>query len=275
MKIIFILTFFAVFALPGVGQINVSPSELSSATPEEVAQNELVPELTYEVKPFSTKRLISKAQLNDVVALRDIDSWYPNAWIREYISVQITATNNGVIKKAAGENDTLNVEQKNILQRADTGSEIIIDVQYIPENNLKNNEAKKIDFSAQVGPKIEASFIGGQEKLIQYLKEKTADEIPKELISQLQWTAINFTVDELGHITDGRVSLASDNEHRDKMLLQAICDMPDWTPAIHSNGTKTEQEFTFRFGNNLLCPHFTNLNSQTFTGYMLSVFIGN
>ena len=81
---------------------------------------------------------MEKETLNEANTLMDLNKDYKSSWVREYISVEISATHNGQTIKESSKSHNISKAQKNIMQKADVGSEIEVKVQYIPENTLKN-----------------------------------------------------------------------------------------------------------------------------------------
>ena len=217
------------------------------------SQGILTKELSYEVNRIYPPISITKETLNEAHTLIDLNVNYPSSWIREYISVEILTSYKGTIRKAMSKNDTLNQEQKDIMNMADVGMSISVKVRYIPENTLKHNDAKEINFTFLVDPESDAKYPGGQQQLKQYLKAYAIDKIPDTTFRNYDLAAIKFTINEEGQIVDAHVFLPFKDKKIDELLLGAILDMPDWKPAEYSNGTKVKQEFVLTVGNHENC----------------------
>lgn len=94
-------------------------------------------------------------------------------------------------------------------------------------------------------PVIQAQFPGGQSALMKYLKTNVSDKAnypdngkpPEKVIAK-------FFVDEKGKTTDIKIVKSSGHQYIDKLFIQAINDMPTWTPAENTKGKKVRQEFT-------------------------------
>ena len=136
---------------------------------------------------------------------------------------------------------------------ADLGAEITVTMQYIPENTVKQNDIKEINFTFTVDPETEAKYYGGQQQLQQYLKDNLSDRISGASFKKHQLAAVKFTIDEEGYINDPHVFWTSDDEKTDELLLETICNMPRWKPAEYSNGIKVKQEFALTVGDMESC----------------------
>lgn len=209
------------------------------------AQNELKFEIN-KVLPFIS---IQENKLDRINTLTDLDKRYPTSWVREYISVEISAYKNGIQIKASGISDVLNQEQKELIRLADRSNDIAVIVTYIPNNSLKNDTAKQYDFKVTVLPDKNADYAEGAEQLIQYLQENSIVNIEAGSFTGYDLTAIKFTITEQGHITDIQVAMPSKDTKIDEMLVAAISKMPSWKPAEFSNGLKVKQNFVLTIGN--------------------------
>ncbi len=209
------------------------------------AQNDLKFEIN-KVLPFCS---IQEDELVEINTLTDLNKRYPTSWVREYISVEISAYKNGTQTKALGIGDVLNQEQKELMRLADRNSDIAVSVMYLPENSLKNNAVKQYDFKVTIMPDKNAVYNEGAEQLIQYLQKNSIVNIEAGSFTGYDLTAIKFTITEQGHITDIQVAMPSKDTKIDEMLVAAISKMPNWKPAEFSNGLKVKQNFVLTIGN--------------------------
>jgi hypothetical protein len=209
------------------------------------SQNELKFEIN-KVLPFIS---IQENILDKINTLSDLDKRYPTSWVKEYISVEISAYKNGIRTKASGISNVLNQEQKELILLADRSSDIAVRVMYIPKNSLKNNTEKQYDFEVTIMPDKNAIYSEGTEQLIQYLQKNSIVNIKAGSFTGYDLTAIKFTITEQGHITDIQVVLPSKDTKIDEMLVADISKMPNWKPAEFSNGLKVKQNFVLTIGN--------------------------
>jgi len=233
----FFILLFAVLTLPYTG------SSLDS----------LAFDLSYDVHKVYPYISISEEKLIDAHRLTDLNSRYKSSWVSRYISVEVSTIQDGKVRKSMGKNDVLNQEQKALLKTADVGSDISVRIQYIPKNNLKNNEAKEMDFVVAVNPKNGASYPEGSQQLRQYLKENAMDKTDDDTFKRYQLTAVQFTINEKGQIIDSHIVESSKDKNVDSLLLDAVCNMPDWKPASYANGIKAKETFVLTVGDMESC----------------------
>ena len=205
-------------------------------------------ELGFEVNRIYPYISISSEELKQAKSVEDLDPHFKPSWVRKYISVEISAINNGNLRKAIAENTVLSAEQKDIMKMSDAGTAISVIVRYMPENTLKHNDPKEFDFTFTVEPESDANYIGGQQQLEQYLQEKAIDKIPEGTFQGYAVAAVQFAIGEEGEITDVQVFESSKDEKIDELLLETIRKMPCWKPAEYSDGTKIKQEFVLTVG---------------------------
>lgn len=196
---------------------------------------------------------ITKTQLTSAKRLIDLNDRYTPSWVRTYISVEISTNHKGKIKKAVGKSNILTKAQKKLMNAADIDKEITVKVKYMPENTLKHNDAKEINFTFTIEPKTRASYSAGKQALSKYLSESAVSKIPSDVLKKYDLAAVKFTVNEKGEIVNPHVFQSTKNEKVDKILLETIKKMPKWKPAKYANGLKIKQDFMFTVGNMESC----------------------
>lgn len=195
--------------------------------------------------PFST----TKEKLKDVHSIVDLNRFYKSSWIRSFVSVEVAATVKGQKKKVIGKNDQFTKAQKELMKKADLGTDLEVTVWYMPENTLSHNEVKDFNFVFTIEPEQEASFVGGEKSLNQYLSKQAIEKIPSGTFINYDLAAIKFTINEAGEINEAQIFESSKDEKVDALLLEAICNMPRWHPATYQKGHKVEQQFVLTVGN--------------------------
>jgi len=217
------------------------------------SQDDLDFELTYEVNRIYPYISITNGQLKEARTLIDLNTHYKSSWISEYISVELLSSYKGKTKSAVSKNDTLSEEQRKFLSMVDVGTEISVKVKYMPENTLTHNDAKEINFTVAIDPEMDAEYQGGKQELQQYLRENVIDKISQADFDKYNLSAIKFAIGEEGEIVDTRVFESTNDDNIDELLLEAICNMPNWKPAEYYNGVKVKQEFVFTIGDMQSC----------------------
>lgn len=225
------------------------------------AQTTGIVPLSCEINKVYPPISIDKADLEQATTLADLNRLYKSNWVRTFIAVEISASQQGALKKVVGKSDVLNQAQKDLMIGADNGTAIRVRMEYIPENNLKDNPPKEFDFTFTVQPEKEATFIGGEQALNQYLEAKVMAKIPVGSFTGYDLAAVKFTIDEEGQVTD--VQLVDDiyyafkNEAIHALLLEVVREMPCWQAAAYADGQLAEQELVLTVGHPESC--ITNL----------------
>ena len=216
------------------------------------AQDSLDFEMGYEVNRFYTTISVTEEKINEAQTLADFNHLYRPSWVKEYTLVEISVFHKGKEIKAESKNDTITQEQKNIMKKADAGTDVAVKVRYMPENTLSHNEIQNQDFSFKIAPAKKAEYAGGQEKLEEYLKN-AVDKFPKGTFKKNALSAVKFTINEEGEIIDALLLEPSEDEKVDELLLETICNMPSWKPAKYSNGIAIRQESVLTIGDHRSC----------------------
>jgi TonB family protein len=197
---------------------------------------------------------VKKEKLDQANFMSDIIPYYPASWITSYVSAEILATSDGVEMTAAGINEMLTPEQKDILNSVDLGTDIVINISYKYKNPVTENlEDGRMNYKATVVPATEAEYSGGYQQMKEYIKENAINKIPGSTSEKFQTAIVEFTIDEEGEIANAQLSSTSGDQETDELLLDVINNMPKWRPAEDSNGMKVEQEFEFTVGNSGGC----------------------
>ena len=83
------------------------------------------------------------------------------------------------------------------------------------------------------------------------------------VFKQHQLAAVTFVVTEKGEVADAKTFWTSEDEKVDKLLLETICNMPDWQPAAFADGTNSKQEFVLTVGDMKSCvANLLNIRSE-------------
>ena len=206
--------------------------------------------MSFEVHGKYT-RPIHKETLSNATTLSDMMPHYPAAWIDSYSSVEVSTVNNGIPMSAPGDNEILNEYQKDLLRKADLGSDVVINIIYKTDNSATREPLSAIiHYDVTVVPEFEAEYLTGSNEMKEYLKVNAIDKIRAATIKDFTQAIVSFTVNEDGKIADAVVSKSSGDTATDKLLLKAINKMPKWKPAETVDGTKVKQAFVFSVNGN-------------------------
>jgi hypothetical protein len=228
-----------------------------------IAQEQAAGELYFEVSRVYDYISVTKEKLKEAQTISDLNRHYKSTWVKEFLSVEVSATVNAASVSAWGKSDQLNADQKALMVKADAGTTITVIMKYIPDNTLKHNDPKMYDFSFTVEPEQDASYYGGMPALKQYLKETAIDKIPSGTFEGYDLVSVKFTINEAGEVQNAKVFWPFKNEKVDELLLEAIQNMPCWKPATYANGLNIEQEFALAVGNMENCSvHLLNFPKE-------------
>jgi len=209
--------------------------------------------------PYSDAHMVVTLDtLQEAKTLEDINKWFKASWVEDYIFVEVSSNCGDVVKKAVGKNDTLTIEQKELIKMANADCTVYVKVDYIPINNLSDNLPKKMNFSLKVNPIYEANYVDGNEKLKAFLKEKTVDKISKTTLEQIKIATAKFNINEAGEVVDAYIFKSSEDDSIDQLMLDGINSMPQWNPAKNLEGKNIAQEFEFSLGTQILYGCYKN-----------------
>lgn len=193
--------------------------------------------------PVTQQKLLNASKLGDII------DYYPENWVDNYESVEISVENNGIIEKAVGSNQVLNRDQKRILQTAGLNGNIDILVNYKVKNDISGHfEDKQMNVAITVIPEKEAEYTNGYNELIRYLVENSKREISEVNPNSLEPAFVWFTVTENGKAVNINLKKSSGFPQIDKLMVELIRDMPAWKPAENAKGEKVTQNFELAFG---------------------------
>lgn len=193
----------------------------------------------------------SKKQFKEAKELKDLNTDYPSSWISksDYVSSKLSLVMDGETRIAQGTNDQFNAAQKHLLEKAQIGSTIAVEVKYKVLNSITLNvDEKTMNFSISLVPMKEACFVGGEEQLNQFLREKTIDRFSAFGFESFEAAKILFTINAKGMAEEVEVAISSGNKEVDELLIDAIKKMPSWTPAMDAIGNPVNQKFQFNVG---------------------------
>ncbi len=192
---------------------------------------------------------IIRNDISRVKTITDLDSTFKTSWISEYEWMKVIATVHGHQVSTQSNNDTLTIEQLELIQQADLGTDIKVWVYYLPENNLIDNERKYLDFVFEVLPEKDAEFPHGEAQLQQYIDNHISQNIPCGTFVNYDLAIVHFQIDTAGKICELLIDQSSKDQKTDQMILDMLSNMPTWTPAEYHDGTLANQDQVLLVGN--------------------------
>lgn len=172
----------------------------------------------------------------------------------DYVSVEISATCSGKFFTSQSTGELLTTEQKNILNTADLGTNILVKIKFSYKNPVNDNpgnagKIKEGDYAVTVVPETEAEYPGGSRLITAYLTDNVFNKISQKSASEkISQAIVNFTVNEDGEIVGANIFRTSTDPRIDKLILDATNKMPRWRPAENSKGVKVKQVISIPFG---------------------------
>ena len=230
----------------------VSPTLFISQDISTTADTILI-DVQCEIDVIDAPLSLNKSQLAAADEITDLNPHYKPSWVKEFKSVEIRTVQDGMERVAVGNDDRLTPEQQQNLETVDDDSEVVVSIRYIPDNSLPINEEHKIKYTIAVNPDRDARYPGSESELAQYLQSSLLDQLPDGTFRLYQMAAAKFTVDEAGQIVNPEMFWPTENSAVDSLMIQTICNMPQWIPAQYDSGLKVAQEYALNLGDMSSC----------------------
>lgn len=224
-------------------------------------QTDLISALSNKGKPVYLKPLINfsirgnfevpvtQSKLRSASALKDFIKDYPSNWIEDYVSVELTAVENGNSTAVKGVNANLNAEQKKLLSAMRLNAKLEVNIKYHRKNSVTGlTDLHTSHLVMTVIPETEAKFPGGETYLNNYINKNIVDRIDGDLMEVIRNCKVLFMVDEKGNVADAKMTSSTGDNKTDQLIMEALYEMPVWSPALDENKTKVRQQFEFSIG---------------------------
>ena len=209
--------------------------------------------LTVEMNTSVSSITVDALEFDNIKTFTEIDRHFKSEWVHEFLSVEVLIIKSGNPHILKAKDDNITDDLRQAIVNADSGSAIKVSYEYISENTIDNNNVHRDGFSFTMLPDNDASFPGGVLNMNEYLDEAGVNTIQKKDIDIYNLAAVKFTVTESGHIENAHIANKSNNKEVDKLLLNAICNMPSWTPASYNDGVTVAQEYVLSAGDHSSC----------------------
>ena len=165
-------------------------------------------------------------------------------------TVKVTILHDGTETSETGDNLALNKAQAQLLRSTDYSDNFCITASRKGKHkDAGDREYYDLAYYLTVTPEKEAEYTGGEDALIDYLKENSKGETAIVKQDQLKSGKVSFTVTKDGAIANVKLSSTSGYSTIDKAMVNLITTLPGtWNPATNQKGEKVDQEFVFSFG---------------------------
>lgn len=190
------------------------------------------------------KKSIKKEVLNTAKSILDINPEFPASWVEVYHQIDLKITQAGVSEIVTTVGDNLMAPQIEMLAHADIASEVELNIKYTPKNS---DEIRNIKFAYTVVPDTEAKYPEGQD-MDSYLRSAIVDKLSLEVVNKIEMVKVRFTVDKDGQLINPVLDQSTKNREADSVLIDAIKNMPQWSPARKTDGSFVTQDFELVFG---------------------------
>lgn len=199
---------------------------------------------------------IERDKVKNATSISDLNRHFKSEWVKEYYQVSFQCPVNGTMKTINTSSDKLNQELKDMILACDASKRLEINIEYLPNNELRHNDPKKLHYSILIRPDIEASFSTTSDNFNDFIIEHAIHKIDRNYFTDYRAAIISFTIDTAGDVINPIVFESSKNTAIDSILLNAICNMPKWTPASYNDGTKVSQNFALTIGSMDNCNNY-------------------
>lgn len=207
--------------------------------------------LQFQISP-SYLDPIKVEELQAAETMSHIKAGYPRDWIQDndYISTSIISMVDGIeTGSSIGKAHKLTDDQRKLLARQPVGAEIYVEVNYLSDNAISSDQEKrKVEFSLTVAPEVPAHFPDGRAGIDAYIEEAVMQKLPQHDPADLEMVSMTFVIDEEGRPTDCKMKEPTSLMMVQSLLMNAISKMPDWIPALDSEGNNVAQKFEIQLG---------------------------
>jgi hypothetical protein len=151
---------------------------------------------------------------------------------------------------AIGYDLLLNEQQKNLLRTLQYSDDFHFSASCKAKDGTRTDpEFFDLVYYLTVTPEKQAVYEGGNDLLINYLKESTKQHIATIEEDKIKSGKLRFTVTKAGMVSNLMLESTSGYAEIDDKMTSLIKDLPQgWIPASNSKGEPVDQELVFSFG---------------------------
>ena len=242
------------FGLMAIGFMNLKNSsnettELSTIDTSVSEENTDINEnFTYDLSSrfWAT---ISEKDLRNAKSVLDIVPEDATTWRKiEFETVQVTALREPFEITESGTEKELNSGQSKLLRSLGYGSDFYIRA-LGSEADPHTGNVEVYNYYFSVVPEKQAEYPGGEEGLVEYIKESIKELVLKVDDKNLKNGRLNFTIDAEGSVSNISLESSCGYTNIDEAILNLMQNLPSkWDSAEDTQGKRIEQDLIFTFG---------------------------
>lgn len=199
---------------------------------------------------FSPKK---KEDLNKITSINEFfDDKHVQAMIAiKSTSVIIIENERETHIRETGNSATLTAAQLALLRTSPYATGIKIRVDYTMKNEKTGNlEESYATPHLTIVPEKQAAYEDGSEKLVEFLRVNSKEDLVNINEKKLQPAKIDFTITKEGKIGNVELSNSCGYPSIDKKMIELIKNAPGkWIPAENIDGEKVDQKLVLSFAN--------------------------
>ncbi|MCZ4408465.1 hypothetical protein O3Q51_06580 [Cryomorphaceae bacterium 1068] len=149
-----------------------------------------------------------------------------------------------------GEGEKLSKEQLKIMKSMDYSSHFLLRAELkTDDKEMIAREENIYRPHMTIVPKIQASYEGGKDGLLSYIRQENEKNIYNLDEKKLQLAKLSFTVTKDGIVEDALLDRTSGYSRIDEAIISLVSNLPGkWEPAENANGEKIDQVLVLSFG---------------------------
>jgi hypothetical protein len=213
--------------------------------------NKKTPDLYYGVG--TRFAAVTKVNVHNATTIYDFLNGGEKEQIEHINAVKITIVKDNQLShiQAYSKDDQLTDAQLKILKSTDYFSHFTVRTEFKGRNKDTGKlEERFFGPHITVVPEKQATYVDGNEALINYLKDNSKESMNAIIGDKLGAIKLSFIVSKEGIITNVKHdAMTTGYASIDEKLMELIKNIPgEWTPAENSKGEKMDYEFVFTFG---------------------------
>ena len=207
------------------------------------------PEFIYDIDcKYGTS--ITREKLHQAKSVQDILPQKADWSTYPIHTLHVTLLHDSTETSELGENLVLTQAQTQLLRSTDYSDSFRLKGKCQGKHkDVPDREDFDLTYYITVTPEIEAQYHGGEEALIDHLRENSISERAIVNADQLERGEVIFTVSKNGTVENVELASTSGYPSIDRLMVKLITGLSGkWKPAENTKGEKVEQELVFSFG---------------------------